>query len=170
MEAVLGAIHALVPRAKPSPYAKRWWTTDLTRLRKTYTYWRNLARAQRRAGHRQDNLESRAKVASKEYRINSVNSGKKRAPHGLQIGPPAKFSRQPVLTSTQQTQRPPMATSAAEDDCGRLPRCYICHRRLRDRGVLRTWTNLHPLIPTCLDPRCKYRHFPYKRWVSSWLG
>jgi hypothetical protein len=67
MEAVLGAIHALVPRAKPSPYAKRWWTTDLTRLRKTYTYWRNLARAQRRAGHRQENLESRAKVASKEY-------------------------------------------------------------------------------------------------------
>lgn len=67
MEAVLGAIHALVPRAKPSPYAKRWWTTDLTRLRKTYTYWRNLARAQRRAGHRQDNLESRVKVASKEY-------------------------------------------------------------------------------------------------------
>ncbi|KAM4062570.1 reverse transcriptase (RNA-dependent DNA polymerase) [Hirsutella rhossiliensis] len=33
----------------PPPYAKRWWTKDLTRLRRTYTYWRNQARAQRRA-------------------------------------------------------------------------------------------------------------------------
>jgi hypothetical protein len=48
MEVVLDAIDKLVPRAKPPPYAKRWWTTDLTRLRRTYTFWRNLARARRR--------------------------------------------------------------------------------------------------------------------------
>lgn len=36
MDVVLDAIHDLVPRAKPSPYAKRWWTTDLTKLRRTY--------------------------------------------------------------------------------------------------------------------------------------
>jgi hypothetical protein len=41
MTAVLEAVHALTPRAKPSPYAKRWWTTDLTQLRRVYTYWRN---------------------------------------------------------------------------------------------------------------------------------
>ncbi|OBS15371.1 hypothetical protein FPOA_13812 [Fusarium poae] len=34
MSVVLDAINDLVPRAKPSPYAKRWWTTDLTRLRR----------------------------------------------------------------------------------------------------------------------------------------
>ncbi|RFN41629.1 reverse transcriptase [Fusarium flagelliforme] len=67
MEVVLEAIHKLVPRSKPSPYAKRWWTTDLTRLRRTYTFWRNLARARRRAGQRIDRLESRAKEASEEY-------------------------------------------------------------------------------------------------------
>ena len=50
MGAVLEAVHTLAPRAKPSPYAKRWWTTDLTQLRRIYTYWRNKTRAERRAG------------------------------------------------------------------------------------------------------------------------
>ncbi|KJZ68823.1 hypothetical protein HIM_11783 [Hirsutella minnesotensis 3608] len=43
---------------------------DLTRLRQTYTYWRNQARAQRRAGQAQPNLEQRAKDAAKEYHDN----------------------------------------------------------------------------------------------------
>ncbi|OBS17214.1 hypothetical protein FPOA_12244 [Fusarium poae] len=30
MDVVLDAIHNLVPRAKPLPYAKRWWTADLS--------------------------------------------------------------------------------------------------------------------------------------------
>ncbi len=38
MSVVLEAIHALTPKAKPSPYTKRWWTTDLTQLRRIYTY------------------------------------------------------------------------------------------------------------------------------------
>ena len=29
MSAVLEAVHTLTPKARPSPYAKRWWTTDL---------------------------------------------------------------------------------------------------------------------------------------------
>ncbi|KAL2016473.1 hypothetical protein VTK56DRAFT_3494 [Thermocarpiscus australiensis] len=41
MSAVLGAVHALTSKARPSPYAKRWWTTDFTPLRRVYTYWRN---------------------------------------------------------------------------------------------------------------------------------
>lgn len=45
MDVVVDTINSLVPRAKPSPYAKRWWTTDLTKLRRAYTFWRNLARA-----------------------------------------------------------------------------------------------------------------------------
>ncbi|SCV61221.1 uncharacterized protein FFFS_15790 [Fusarium fujikuroi] len=67
MGVVLNAIDEVVPRAKPSPYAKRWWTTDLTKLRRTHTFWRNLARARRRAGQRTDSLEDRAKEAAKEY-------------------------------------------------------------------------------------------------------
>ncbi|GKU08808.1 unnamed protein product, partial [Fusarium langsethiae] len=67
MDVVLDAIHNLVPRAKPSPYAKRWWTADLTKLRRAYTFWRNLARARRRAGQRVDSLEGRAKEAGKDY-------------------------------------------------------------------------------------------------------
>ncbi|KAM4058344.1 endonuclease-reverse transcriptase domain-containing protein [Hirsutella rhossiliensis] len=54
----------------PPPYAKRWWTKDLTRLRRTYTYWRNQARAQRRAGQSRPDLEQRAKEAAKEYHDN----------------------------------------------------------------------------------------------------
>ncbi|KAM5527755.1 zinc knuckle [Fusarium oxysporum f. sp. phaseoli] len=33
MAVVLEAVRALTPKAKPSPYAKRWWTSDLTQLR-----------------------------------------------------------------------------------------------------------------------------------------
>ena len=38
IDVVLDTIHELIPRAKPSPYAKRWWTTDLTKLRRSYTF------------------------------------------------------------------------------------------------------------------------------------
>ncbi|KJZ72791.1 hypothetical protein HIM_07735 [Hirsutella minnesotensis 3608] len=67
MQVVLGAIHELTPRARPSPYAKRWWTKDLTQLRRTYTFWRNQARTQRRAGQARPDLERRAKEAAKEF-------------------------------------------------------------------------------------------------------
>lgn len=31
-------VQKLTPKARPSPYAKRWWTSDLTQLRRIYTY------------------------------------------------------------------------------------------------------------------------------------
>lgn len=67
MKAVLGAVYTLTPKAKPSPYAKKWWTRDLTQLRRIYTHWRNRARTQRRAGHPLLELEQQAKYAAKEY-------------------------------------------------------------------------------------------------------
>ncbi|KJZ68825.1 hypothetical protein HIM_11785 [Hirsutella minnesotensis 3608] len=70
MRVVTKVLQDLTPRAQPPPYAKRWWTKDLTRLRRTYTYWRNQARAQRRAGQSRPDLEQRAKEAAKEYHDN----------------------------------------------------------------------------------------------------
>ncbi|KAI7722998.1 hypothetical protein KC353_g1 [Hortaea werneckii] len=67
MHVVLDAVSTLTPKAKPSPYAKRWWTRDLTKLRRVYTYWRNRARAQRRAGEALSELEQQARAAAKEY-------------------------------------------------------------------------------------------------------
>ena len=67
MIAVLEAVHKLTPKARPSRYAKRWWTNDLTQLRQVYTYWRNRARTQRRAGRGIPYLEGQAKAAAKEY-------------------------------------------------------------------------------------------------------
>ncbi|KJZ68272.1 hypothetical protein HIM_12337 [Hirsutella minnesotensis 3608] len=67
MRVVLGAFHELTPRARPSPYAKRWWTKDLTQLRRTHTFWRNQARTQRRAGQPRPELERQAKEAAKEF-------------------------------------------------------------------------------------------------------
>ncbi len=67
MSAVLEAVQALTPKARPSPYAKRWWTTDLTQLRYIYTYWRNRARTERRAGRTLADLEETAKGAAKQY-------------------------------------------------------------------------------------------------------
>lgn len=67
MYAVQEAIFALTPKAKPCPYAKRWWTQDLTKFRRVYTYWRYRARAQRRGGEASSTLEQQARAASKEY-------------------------------------------------------------------------------------------------------
>ena len=67
MTAVSEAVHALTPKAKPSPHAKRWWTTDLTQLRHIYTYWRNHARSERRAGRQVPHLEKTAQSAAKQY-------------------------------------------------------------------------------------------------------
>ncbi|KAG6989317.1 Retrovirus-related Pol polyprotein from type-1 retrotransposable element R1 [Fusarium oxysporum f. sp. conglutinans] len=50
-----------------TPYAKRWWTHDLKQLRHIYTYWRNRARAVRRAGQNAKGLENTAKAAAKQY-------------------------------------------------------------------------------------------------------
>ena len=67
MQVVLEAVNTLTPKAKPSPYAKRWWTRDLTKLRQVYTYWRNRARSQRRGGEALPELEQQARAAAKEY-------------------------------------------------------------------------------------------------------
>ncbi|KAH7462252.1 hypothetical protein FOMA001_g18510 [Fusarium oxysporum f. sp. matthiolae] len=67
MTTVLEAVQALTPRAKPSPYAKRWWTHDLTQLRHVYTYWGNRARAARRAGQSSAVLENTANASAKQY-------------------------------------------------------------------------------------------------------
>lgn len=67
MSVVLEAVRTLTPKARPSPYAKRWWTTDLTQLRYIYTYWRNHARSERRAGRIASRLEETAKSAAKQY-------------------------------------------------------------------------------------------------------
>jgi hypothetical protein len=67
MQVVLEPVNTLTPKAKPSPYAKRWWTQDLTKLRQVYTYWRNGARVQRRGGEALPALEQQARAAVKEY-------------------------------------------------------------------------------------------------------
>ena len=67
MEVVSEAVHALTPKARPSPYAKRWWTSDLTQLRRIYTHWRNHARAERRDGRSVPDLETKAKASAKQY-------------------------------------------------------------------------------------------------------
>lgn len=67
MMAVLDAIHALTPKAKPSPYSKRWWTTDLTQPRRVYMYWRGQARSEHRLGREAPELEREAKAASRQY-------------------------------------------------------------------------------------------------------
>ena len=64
---VKDTVFALTPVAKPSPYAKRWWSTELTELRRIYTYWRNRARATKHTNTANIALEEQARKASKEY-------------------------------------------------------------------------------------------------------
>ena len=65
--AVAAAIHLHVPLAAPSPYAKRWWSHDLTHLRNDYTHWRNRARAARRAGSTDQQMEKRSREAKQTF-------------------------------------------------------------------------------------------------------
>ena len=67
MAVVQEAVMSLTPIAKPPPYAKRWWTRDLTQLRRMYTHWRNRARAAGRAGWVQPEWETQAGSAAKQY-------------------------------------------------------------------------------------------------------
>jgi hypothetical protein len=67
MQVVQEAVNTLTPKAKPSLYAKRWWTQDITKLRQVYTYWRNRARVRRRGGEALPVLEQQGRAASKEY-------------------------------------------------------------------------------------------------------
>ena len=67
LQVVTKAIQTYTPRTRPSPYTKRWWTADLTRLRRDYTYWRNQARSHRRGGRRNKALEARTLEMRREY-------------------------------------------------------------------------------------------------------
>ena len=66
-QATEDAIRQHCPKAKPSAYGKRWWTPDLTALRRNYTWTRNLARSRRRQGHRDVNLEVATKTARHDF-------------------------------------------------------------------------------------------------------
>ncbi|KGO53502.1 hypothetical protein PEX2_061100 [Penicillium expansum] len=93
MTAVSEAVHALTPKAKPLPHAKRWWTADLTQLRYIYTYWRNHARSERRAGRKVPHLEKTAQ--------NNDNIWK--AAKYLKSGEDAAFGKLPQLVRADGT-------------------------------------------------------------------
>jgi ribonuclease HI len=61
------AIAQHCPKAKPSKYAERWWSENLTVLRRRYTTIRNQARSTRRQGRRDLNLEAATKAARHDF-------------------------------------------------------------------------------------------------------
>ncbi|GFP54350.1 hypothetical protein TASIC1_0003072900 [Trichoderma asperellum] len=70
--AVLEAVHALTPKAKPSAYAKRWRSYATSQN----IHWRGRARTERRAGRRVLELKETAKAAAKQYH-NAIRQRKK---------------------------------------------------------------------------------------------
>lgn len=67
INAVDFAIRTHCPVSKPSPYSKKWWTVDLTIMRKAYVFKRNAARSSRRAGTRDYVLEQAVTVAGRAF-------------------------------------------------------------------------------------------------------
>jgi hypothetical protein len=67
LDVVLPAVHKHVPKARPSPFAKRWWTIGLTQLRNDYRFCRNQERAARRGGATRPELMQQALAAKRSY-------------------------------------------------------------------------------------------------------
>jgi hypothetical protein len=67
LSVVNDVLNELVPKRKPSPNAKRWWTADLTQLCKGYTILRNRVSTHRRAGYRNRVLEAQAKATKSSF-------------------------------------------------------------------------------------------------------
>jgi hypothetical protein len=65
-----------VPRANESPYAKRWWTPDLTRLRTEFSRKRNRITTLRRRGEDTAQARNAAQAARRTY-LDEVDKQKK---------------------------------------------------------------------------------------------
>ena len=64
---VQDVVFQCTPTARPSPYAKRWWSLSLSQLRRNYTQVRNEARSQRRGHPRDRRLDERVRTARKVF-------------------------------------------------------------------------------------------------------
>ena len=67
MDAVSQAVQAYTPKAKPSPYAKRWWSKELTEMRGAQSRLRNAVRRLRCEKIRDMELERSAYTTTRQY-------------------------------------------------------------------------------------------------------
>jgi hypothetical protein len=67
MRAILTTIDQHTQRAKPSPYAKRWWTPTLTTLRQTMTALRNRVTTLRRRFEDVEDAKANHQAAKQRY-------------------------------------------------------------------------------------------------------
>jgi len=72
-----GALEKYCPRSRSSPYAKRWWSAELTVLRESYTSPRNAARSLLRAKGYPDAEAERRAVAAKHIFHHSIRQVRK---------------------------------------------------------------------------------------------
>ena len=74
---VQSTVIAAVPRARPSPYCKRWWTRELTSLRRSFTSARNQLVTIKRRGGDPSKMQYKVQQARRTY-LNEVAKQKKR--------------------------------------------------------------------------------------------
>jgi hypothetical protein len=65
-----------VPRARESPHAKRWWSKDLTLLRRDYTFKRNRITTLRRQGECTLRVREASHTTRRVY-LNEIDERKK---------------------------------------------------------------------------------------------
>jgi len=67
IEAVVAVVHSTVPRARPSPHAKRWWSPELTVLRRSLSSSRNFVVTLRRRGEEISEAMETVRSIRREY-------------------------------------------------------------------------------------------------------
>lgn len=116
------AVSRYTPKAKPSKYAKRWWTAELNTLRKSYTHLRNKARSLRRQGWRDVEVEEDAKQAKRVFH-HTIRQQKKQhwedfLDDTANVWTAAKYIDPQPLSSFARvsTLRSPQGTTVHEDE------------------------------------------------------
>jgi hypothetical protein len=175
-ELIAPLVERYVPLARPSSYAKRWWTEDLSQLRRDYTYWRNKLAKIRRNRMRDPHLAEMARTYKKRFHDAMRQQRKSHwqdfiadtnniwsISRYLDPSKGASFSQIPALQNSNKqlvTSEPEVAQALMEEFFKQTPEVMTDERERTNEG-LREELPMEPVTETEVQ-RAVFAASPYK--------